>query len=903
LSNAIAASGQAAGTTTADVRGVVKDEAGAALSGIIVDALNPQTGLKRSDKTNDEGSYTLRFLPPGTYRIIASAQGFQVTTIDNVQLNVGASVKIDLKLKVSTINESVVVWAEQPLIDGMSTEGSKIIDNKRIQNLPINLRNFLSFAVTAPGVVIDRGPQSGGAPTSGLSINGQNPRYNNILVDGLDNNDPAVGSVRSSFPQEAVQEYQVIRSPFAAEYGRTVGGVINIVTQSGSNDLHGSGFYFFRNENLSARNGLSISKTPFKQQQVGGSMGAALKRDHIFFFGAVEKLSVSDANIVTISDQAVAVIRANGFDIMNGVVPFDRQLSTGLVKIDFIPNAKNSLSLRGTFTKEQNENQQLFGGQVAKSAGGVLHARDRSLAANWISIVSPNVSNEFRALFSPRINNLDSHDPTGGVSIIIQGVARFGMRQTLPQSRHTRQYQIFDALTYTRGRFTYKVGFDYTHLDLRGSLPSFINGQYQFSAQTNGVTALQAFASGIPSLFIQAFGESYKEVVANNLGSFAEVKWNVTPRFLLHLGTRYELENPVDPFPTVSDNWAPRFSFSWLPTDKFRVRGGAGRFYGVSSSWVLFAVGISNGVNVRTITRTSRGGLPPSAPWLLPNHRFANEQQAGISSAPQSIFEPGDFSTAYSDLASLAVEREFLNQLVLSVEYAGARGRKILISRDINPIIPPTGRPNLAFANIYSYESNGNSWYSSLTVGAQTRSSNTFQISAFYTYAKADDDYIDWRTEFQPQDPFNLKDERGPSVHTPKHRLTFTGIYSTREAQGAWWRQGWTAATIVEFNARRPFNQLAGFDRNRNGDALSDRPDGVRRNQGNLRNLFNVDLRFSRRLSSEYLKIDAILDVFNLLNRRNVLEVQNVANQPGFGSQPLRLADPRRIQLGMRFQF
>ncbi|MDQ5873163.1 MAG: TonB-dependent receptor, partial [Acidobacteriota bacterium] len=172
----------------------------------------------------------------------------------------------------------------------------------------------------------------------------------------------------------------------------------------------------------------------------------------------------------------------------------------------------------------------------------------------------------------------------------------------------------------------------------------------------------------------------------------------------------------------------------------------------------------------------------------------------------------------------------------------------------------------------------------------------------FYTWADAEDDYVDWLTEFQLQDPLNLEDERGPSLHVPEHKATLSAIYTTTVGQYPWWARDWTLAVIADYAAGRPFNVLAGTDRNRNGDPLSDRPVGVGRNSGELPDYFIVDARVARRIPIGPVGLEAIFEVFNLFNRENVLEVNNVIISPDF-ERATRVGDPRRIQLGARLTF
>ncbi len=931
---AVSLHAQATGTTTGDIRGRVSDESGGALPGVTVTATGQETGLVRTDTSGGDGSFAIRLLPPGLYRVAASIPGFQPGALEGVRVTIGSSASVDFRLQVAGVAEAVTVRGEAGLIDPASTEVSKTIGETKIRNLPINQRNFLDFALTTPGVTQERGPQSGAASTSGLSINGQSPRYNNVVVDGVDNNDEAVGSVRSTFSQEAVQEYQVVQSPFASEYGKMTGGIINIVTRSGTNEFHGSGFYFFRDDSLSDDNFLTGTKTKFEQQQYGVSLGGPFLRDRLFFFGAAERLDVTDANVVTISDAAVALIRANGFDVSNGEVPFDRDRDTFLLKLDLLAGANHAFALRGSYSDETDENQQVWGGLVARSGGGVRDLKDTAVALTGTSILSPMISNELRLLYADREHRLEPLDETGGVAVTILGVATFGTQRFLPQPRDTQVYQVFDAVSLFRGRSTFKLGVDYTHTDFEGSLPLNFAGLYRFGAlppgipglPPSGLTALQAFGAGVPQVFAQGFGDPEGDGTTNHVGAFGQWEWSATDRFLLRLGVRYDYDDPIDPFPEDSDNWAPRLSFSWEGGKTWRLRGGAGRFYGVASLGPMFAVAIQDGVNVRTIVRTILGGPSPLVPWRLPDRRFASAADAGTSVVPLTVLRPAgcegavppnldiegcaQFDSAYTDQANIGFEAALFEKLLFNLDYLHARGKNIFTARNINPITtPPTGRPNPAFSDIFRYGPDGNSWYDAVTVGFQTRIGGPFEGSLFYTYSDAEDDYVDWLTEFQLQDPLHPDEERGPSVHVPKHKVTLSAIASTVGRQLNWWARDWTLATIADYADGRPFNILAGFDRNANGDPLSDRPAGVGRNEGELDDYFSVDLRVARRIPIGPVALEAIFEVFNLFNRENVLEVNNVfyasaqlSPNPNFGN-PTRVSDPRRIQLGARVTF
>ena len=399
---------------------------------------------------------------------------------------------------------------------------------------------------------------------------------------------------------------------------------MNVVTRSGSNAWHGSAFAFFRDESLSEDNFLSGTRTPFQQTQYGASLSGPILRDRLFFFAVAERLAVADANVVTISDADFDMIRAAGFDIQNGVVPFDRNADSVFGRLDLLPSPSHAFSLRGTYARSLDENQQAWGGPVARSSGGVRNLEDGAVGLTGTSILTASLSNELRALYADRSHRLDSLDPRRSPQVTIVGVATFGTQPLLPNPRDTQVYQIFDAISWFGGRSAYKAGFDYTHTTFAGSVPANFAGVVPVRGRWDGRTAREAFAAGLPSFFGQGFGDPYWEGTTSVLGAFVQGEWNLTDRLLLRLGLRYDYEKPADPLPSDENNWAPRLSFSWAGTDAWRVRGGLGRFYGVAAIVPMFAVAVNNGIQTVYTGRIlgSRGSVPggamePAGPPLL----------------------------------------------------------------------------------------------------------------------------------------------------------------------------------------------------------------------------------------------------------------------------------------------
>src|SRR5882724_5866198 len=278
-------------SNAADLQGVVRDQSGAVVSGATVIARNAATNTSKETTTNEEGAYLIVNLTPGDYEITVEAPNFKKAVLTKVTITVGQRADVDVTLEVGQITESITIsGATAEIIETSKTAVATTIDQQRIDNLPINERNYLAFALTTSTVGRDNGRPIGPAPTTGLNFGGQRGRSNLVQVDGADNTDNSVNASRSTVSQEAVQEFQVVTNSFAPEFGRSSGGVVNVVTKAGTNDLHGNLFGFLRHKSFQARNAFApITDPPFTRAQYGGTIGGAFHKDRTFFFGAFEQ--------------------------------------------------------------------------------------------------------------------------------------------------------------------------------------------------------------------------------------------------------------------------------------------------------------------------------------------------------------------------------------------------------------------------------------------------------------------------------------------------------------------------------------------------------------------------------------------------------------------------------------
>jgi hypothetical protein len=318
-------------SNAADLQGFVRDPQSAVVIGATVTARNPATNFSRNTTTNDDGYYQIVSLPPGEYEITVEAPNYKKAVVPSYKLTVGARADLDVTLEIGQITEIVNITSEdQPVIETTRTNVSNTIEQQRIENLPVNQRDYLGISTTISTVNRGNDRAVGPAPSSGLNIGGQRGRSTLVQVDGADNTDNSVNASRSTVSQEAVQEFQVATNSYTAEFGRATGGIINVVTKSGTNDFHGNVFGFIRHKSIQARNPFAPlidndpnKKPPFTRAQYGVTFGGPIVRDRTFFFAAVEQRRRQESAFFT-SDVAAGLGGSTTIPVIPGVNPIAR---------------------------------------------------------------------------------------------------------------------------------------------------------------------------------------------------------------------------------------------------------------------------------------------------------------------------------------------------------------------------------------------------------------------------------------------------------------------------------------------------------------------------------------------------------------------------------------------------
>jgi len=523
-----AATAFAQATATAELRGTVTDPNGSAVAGATVTATDSNKGLTRTVTTDESGNYVILSLPPSTYTVKITAAGFGSKTVNNVALEVGQQLALDASLAIGDVGVVVDVTAgEQQLVDTERTQQSTVISARQLNNLPINRRNFLDFALLTPGVTdADNVNDStdfrvAQTPQSGLSFGGNNGRGNSINVDGS-TADTAAGGARNVVSQEAVQEFQVDRNSYNAEFGGASGGVVNIVSKTGSNEFHGSAFAYFRDKTFDARNAFDFNpngKSPFNRQQFGGSFGGAIVQNKTFFFVSAEGLRQQLTSFVTLNNSLTNGLRlspanaasdqnffltylagkptfaplaagvrggltvpstrtANLYASTNGQFPAKDTSALISGRIDHTFSDSDTGFIRLNYAKLDNENQATGalnavsrGRAVDNPSGGILLSETHTFDSTTI--------NEFRAQFSYYNLKVTPNDPFGP-EINILGYGNFGRDIFLPSNSITRQFDLADTISMVRGSHTVKFGAVYQYARVSTNSETYLPGTFRF---------------------------------------------------------------------------------------------------------------------------------------------------------------------------------------------------------------------------------------------------------------------------------------------------------------------------------------------------------------------------------------------------------------------------------------
>ena len=965
LSISVLAQSQA---TTGNIEGRVLDPQGAAVPGITVTATNQDTGYEKSANADDLGSYRLILLPPGKYRVTSSgAQGFAAATYENVTVTIGGQTPLDIALSLSGTNVVIDVAAEGQIVETTRTSVSSTVNERAIENLPVNGRNFLDFATLTPSVVRDPTRQGD------LAVGGQKGTLNSLQVDGTDNNNTFFGQSLGrtgtrppyQFSEEAVQEFQVNQNGFSAEFGRAGGAVINVVTKSGTNTWHGSVFEYFRDESLNSNTPILTArgaKRPKSQiNQFGGTLGGPIKKDRAFLFFAYDGQRSTVPNVVDAPNfsTASAAVRALLLPKMN-TYNVGRDQTVIMAKTDIRINDANQLVLRfnqQNFTGNNNEN----GGPLSvEEHSGNSVAKTHTFSGSLTSTLSSNLVNELRFQIGRDKEPGEANSAVTDARIQTGlGFLQLGRNNFSPRETTIKRWQLLDNISYTTGAHNLKFGSDINFDRIFNFFPGLFSGQYTFNSYA-------LFGSNTPASYTQNFpgagtsgGTTFPDL--NEYSAFIQDDWRASPRFTLNFGLRYDVQDLAPPTvnnpsaalaaaglstttaPSDHNNFAPRVGFSYGFSERTVLRGGYGIFYGRTTAIMLGTSHSQNGIQVTGVTLNCT--LVPN-PCLTYPAIFTTPPATGAQTPSLYLFAEGYDQPAVHQ-GRLGVEHELFGNTSLSATYLYFRGANLSRTRDINLSAPvpvvvtdpagqsftiqrhPATRPIAGFTRISLFESSAKSQYNGLALELKRRFTRGFQFMAAYTFSNTKDDKPDQTMVVVGTDDvkglqnnLDIAGDYGRSDLDIRHRLVFSPVYEIgKVGEGSLARaflSDWTFSGIMTLQSGFAYSANIVGDANRDGNAATDRVPGTRRNEFTTPSIYIFDARITKTFKfGERYGLSFIGEAFNLFNRSNIASVNTgrytiASNSATTLSNPLPTAPfggartflgERQMQLAVKFKF
>jgi len=861
--------------TSATISGTVKDQTQAVLPGVDILVRNIDTGLTRAAVTDANGYFTIPGLPPGPYETRAALPGF-APAVERVTLAVAQEAGISLTLKVTGTAESVTVVGEAALVDTRSAAMSAVVTEKTITELPLNGRNYIDLALLQPGVNSFTEKDSTASSNRGtkLNINGMSFRSNSYLLDGANMRGYAgtatVSAAETTLGVETIQEFRVVTNAYSADYGRAMGGVISLVTKSGTNAVHASGFEFVRDSAMDARNYFDRGDEPppFTRHQFGTSGGGPLQKNRLFFFGGVERLQ-EDLGVTNTSFVPSAAARSGSlFPIAAAMTPY--------LNLFPQPNAADASAAQGigvfTFERNQPTRENFYQGRVDFTAGDKdsLFARytydgaDQNLTAGFPDYATDSVSRnqfltaEYKRIVSPALLNtmrfshsrlrfeqlpafpsvpdlafIAGQDQIGVISV--GGLTSIGGTTTNPSSNNSFYWTFSDDLSYVNGRHLLKTGMLVEHLRTNKLTATNIRGNYTFATVRTFLAGTATRFVGVPP------GAQLERVRPNTLvGFYVQDDYRTTERLTLNLGLRYEFytlpaeANGLDttlrdivndraftvgpPFasnPSLG-NLAPRVGFAWdISGDgKTALRGGGGIYHDTDGPFNS-AFGIAAFSPPFAATATINNPTFPHPASLT----------AGAASARTIDYH---INQPYGVTYNVNVQREIAGRITTTIGYAGSRAYNLVSAIEANPIVPvieadgskffPAVAPrrNPAFGPIDYRTNGGHSAYNSLQLSMQKRFSHRYQLQASYTLAKAMDNLQAQlnadvnNSSVYPQDPYDPDLDWALSDFDVRHVFQSNFVWDLPGRDTSRLLGGWQFNGIVTLRSGVPFTPALG---------------------------------------------------------------------------------------------
>ncbi len=937
--------------------GRVLDDKKSPLPGVTVSVTQKDTGLNRVTTTITDGTFHIGTLPVGLYNVAVELAGFATVNVTDVKVTVATDRAIEVTMTQSKVSESITVVDEAPLIQNSPAIGT-VVDQKELENLPLNGRQFANLATLAPGtqLSVNSDPTKPGQQT--IALNGGSGRNVNFLIDGGDNTDDTIGGALQNFNLEAVQEFKIQTQQYKAEYGRTTGGVLSVVTKSGTNTIAGSAYGFFRDKSLNsetvAEDQAGTGKEPYRREQYGASLGGPIVQDKLHFFGTWEK---TDRNTSYIVNTLKAVPQDDGLAVP---IPFTDELGTAKLSYDI--SAKQYLQVRYGY---QNNSDKYGDSPLTTPSGlGTVTNKYKSLLVGHTWQVGSDALNE--ALFQyTKFNNsitADSNDPT----LFFPSGATSGQNQNTPQTTQQTKYQYKDDFSWSQTigghRHDFKAGLNYINEPvLQGDFTVGTTGQYTLA--TNNING--------PVSGITIFGGfSGQKTPIKQYNGYVQDDWYASDRLTVNLGLRYDLwtgydldqrSNPIwqalstqttynesylrdfqggkgGVLKNDKNNYGPRVGASYDLTGdgKHILRGGWGIYYDFpyTNATILFpasAVQSTYGVVYSASPPLGGTGIlnPDGSLYHVGEPLPPNQLKGSGVFAPNEIASP-TLATPESTQTSLGYSWEVNNSLGFNFEAVDVHYRDLPYRVKINAKLDAEGNPMAdprfpQFNNGFRlWLGNGQAKYDGANIGFHVRT-RLFQLQGFYTYSSTNGNVLAGADEFRISDAGHQPDYSGggkkdasvdplnplcsacfgPLNTDARHKLTFAGTYTAP--------LGFNISGIFRYRSAEPYTVFLGSDANGDG-FTTDLANGVSHvNSARGYSFSQFDLRIGKQFSFGAARsVELVAEVFNLFNAKNPTGVENAYSGTGVllgktatafaGSSPLQ-PEQRLAQLGLKISF
>jgi hypothetical protein len=921
------------------LQGRLTDEQSAAVPGASITATNVDTGVSRVTTSGADGVFRFGALPAGTYDVKVELAGFATVTQQGVSINVASTRELDVAMKLASVEAAITVTDQAPLIATEASIGTVVSQNE-LQNLPLNGRQFANVAILAPGTALDYNTDPTKPGQLVVQLNGGTGRNVNYIIDGGDNTDDTIGGALQNFNLEAVQEFKIQTMQYKAEYGRSSGGVLSVVTKTGTNDFRGSAWGYFRDDSWNAKTETERlagnDKAAYERKQYGATLGGPIVRDRAHFFVTYEK---------TERDTNYTIFTGGAFPQFDGQVvatPFEDELITAKGTVDLSPTQY----LQVRYGYQTNDDKYGASLRPAPSGLGTITNEYESILVGHTAQLGSNKLNEIVVQYTSFDNTIsaDSDDP------LIYYPSGFFTGQNLntPQSTQQRKRQFKDDFSWSQNlwgrRNDFKAGINYIdEPTLGGDFTTGTAGQYQ---------ALEDRV-GSPISLIQVYGGFFGDSTPIEYkNAYLQDDLYFSDRLTVNVGVRYDLWTGYDldqrsnalwqnlstqrtfsewylrdfwgddgVLDEDEDNISARIGFVYdLKGDgRMLLRGGYGTYYDFpyTNATILFpASEVQSAYGLVYENADPNGIRNPDGSFYqagqpLPPNQITDPELGGLG----EVASP-NLATPYSDQASLGLSWQPNDWLGLNFEVISIDYHDIPFRFRPNVLDPATGARRFGGGNFRLWLGNGRGSYEGANVGFRIRKEK-WEAQGFYTYSEAESNVIGGVDEFrltggdfQPGTggSRNRRDQSvnpldplcgacfGPVYSDSKHKITVGGTY----------RAPWDLVVggMLRYRSATPYTRYAGFDVNGDLAELDLAPGVSSVNSERGSDFTQIDLRVSRdfQFGREGFGIELIAEVFNLLDDENPAlhgadgQPTAYAGDPGQGEQ-------RLWQFGARIHF